>query len=128
MHPKFKASEELRFDSSFESGNLDAVYKVMPWEYDLYMRVDTNTRGHLQWFYFSVSYDSCQGHFKDRQLTFNINNFTKSTSLYSVGMRICVAKQSQNYKWHRAGENITYVKSKPIKRGDEMIHLPYQCL
>ena len=128
MHPKFKASEELRFDSSFESGNLDAVYKVLPWEYDLYMRVDTNTRGHLQWFYFSVSYDSCQGHFKDRQLTFNINNFTKSTSLYSVGMRICVAKQSQNYKWHRAGENITYSKSKPIKRGDEMIHLPYQCL
>jgi len=94
MHPNFRASEELRFDSSFESGNLDSVYKVMPWEYDLYMRVDTNTRGHLQWFYFSVSYDSCHGHFKDRPLTFNINNFTKSTSLYSVGMRICVAKQS----------------------------------
>lgn len=47
MHPNFRASEELRFDSSFESGNLDLVYKVIPWEYDLYMRVDTNTRGHL---------------------------------------------------------------------------------
>jgi hypothetical protein len=38
--------KELKFDSIFEGGNLDMVIKVKPWEYDLYMRVDTNTRGH----------------------------------------------------------------------------------
>jgi len=35
------------FDSNFECGNLDIVTKG--WrenEYDLYMRVDTNTKGH----------------------------------------------------------------------------------
>jgi hypothetical protein len=40
-------SGELQFDSDFECGNLDKVVKVKPFEYDLYMRVDTNTRGHL---------------------------------------------------------------------------------
>jgi hypothetical protein len=39
-------SPELIFDSNFESGNLDMVIKVKENEYDLYMRVDTNTRGH----------------------------------------------------------------------------------
>jgi hypothetical protein len=39
-------TNELEFDSNFESGNLDMVLKVKNFEYDLYMRVDTNTRGH----------------------------------------------------------------------------------
>jgi hypothetical protein len=39
-------TNELEFDSSFESGNLDMVLKIKEFEYDLYMRVDTNTRGH----------------------------------------------------------------------------------
>lgn len=34
------------FDSNFESGNLDMVVQVAPREFDLYMRVDSNTRGH----------------------------------------------------------------------------------
>ena len=55
MNPKMEGlDEELKFDSSFESGNLDMVIKTKPTTYDLYMRVDTNTRGHHQWFYFSV--------------------------------------------------------------------------
>lgn len=37
---------DLIFDSNFESGNLDRVYKVRDLEYDLFMRVDTNTSGH----------------------------------------------------------------------------------
>lgn len=47
-------SKELIFDSDFESGNLDMVIKRKDFEYDIHMRVDTNTRGHHQWFYFSV--------------------------------------------------------------------------
>ena len=39
----------------FESGNLDRVVMVSPTEYDLYMRPDTNNRGHHQWFYFKVT-------------------------------------------------------------------------
>ena len=37
----------LIFDSHFESGNLDCVVKVSDNEYDLFMRVDSNTKGHL---------------------------------------------------------------------------------
>lgn len=55
MNPKLGSlANELVFDSAFESGNLDMVLKTKPMCYDLYMRVDTNTRGHHQWFYFSV--------------------------------------------------------------------------
>ncbi|MFM7850921.1 MAG: M14-type cytosolic carboxypeptidase [Flammeovirgaceae bacterium] len=39
----------------FESGNLDRVVMVSPTEYDLYMRPDTNNRGHHQWFYFKIT-------------------------------------------------------------------------
>ena len=46
MNPKLKLEEELLFDSNFESGNLDMVIKTKEDEYDLYMRVDTNTKGH----------------------------------------------------------------------------------
>jgi hypothetical protein len=45
-------SSYLRFDSDFESGNLDAVVQRASAEFDLFMRVDTNTRGHTNWFYF----------------------------------------------------------------------------
>ena len=54
MNPNMNIDNELIFDSAFESGNLDLVYKTKPNEYELFMRVDTNTRGHHQWFYFSV--------------------------------------------------------------------------
>ena len=46
MNPKIDLQNELIFDSNFESGNLDLVIKTGQNEYDLYMRVDTNTRGH----------------------------------------------------------------------------------
>lgn len=38
--------EELVFDSNFESGNLDFVGKVADNEYDLLMRLDSNSRSH----------------------------------------------------------------------------------
>jgi len=47
MNPKFDNNKKLVFDSYFESGNLDFVIKLKNKEYDLYMRVDSNTRGHL---------------------------------------------------------------------------------
>ena len=44
------------FYSNFESGNLDLAIKISELEYDLYMRVDANTRGHLNWFLFTIFY------------------------------------------------------------------------
>jgi len=58
MDPKMDLTDELQFDSFFESGNLDIVTKAKNFEYDLYMRIDTNSTGHQQWFYFSISYHS----------------------------------------------------------------------
>ena len=46
MDPKINLNCELKFDSLFECGNLDMVTKVNHLEYELYMRVDTNTTGH----------------------------------------------------------------------------------
>ena len=48
MNPKFP-EEKLIFDSKFEGGNLDAVVKSSDSEYDCFMRVDSNTRGHMPW-------------------------------------------------------------------------------
>ena len=42
----YESGSILQFDAMFESGNLDRVVMVSPLEYDLYMRPDTNTRGH----------------------------------------------------------------------------------
>lgn len=41
----------LVFDSFFEGGNLDAVYYEDN-EYKLVTRVDTNTKGHCNYYYF----------------------------------------------------------------------------
>ena len=62
----------LTFDSSFESGNLDTVFQIDSNEFDMFMRVDSNTRGHHQWFYFKVENRQKVGTFK-----FNFVNFTK---------------------------------------------------
>ena len=43
---RFESGEILQFDSAFECGNLDRVVMISPTEYDLYMRPDTNVRGH----------------------------------------------------------------------------------
>ncbi len=101
---------DLIFDSFFESGNLDMAVKVGECEYDLYMKVDSNTRGHNQWFYFKV------GNKLAHTAKFNIMNFTKSESLYNSGMRISVKSElaCKYYKkgWHKAGDNIQYKLSK----------------
>jgi hypothetical protein len=68
--------DDLTFDSYFESGNLDMVVKVQYGEYDLYMRSDSNTYGHNQWFNFIVK------NTRKMSVKFNVINFTKRNSLY----------------------------------------------
>ena len=62
----------LLIDTVFESGNLLRADRITPSEYRLYMQVDTNTRGHQQWFYFRVRNTR-----KNRKYVFKIMNFTK---------------------------------------------------
>ena len=78
------------FDSFFESGNLDIVTQPEEFEYNLFMRVDTNTRGHHQWFYFRCKNQSRVGTVK-----FNFVNFTKRQSLYMQGMRVNVKSMAE---------------------------------
>ena len=47
--------DELFFNSSFENGNLDMVVRTGECTYDLFLRADTNTRGHFGWFHFEIS-------------------------------------------------------------------------
>jgi hypothetical protein len=117
--------ECLKFDATFESGNLDRVVMVSPNEYDLYMRPDSNTRGHHQWFYFKATSNSKVGTVK-----FNVVNFTKHRALFEGGMRIALlnvrdrqaaidaadeaGKQydPESIGWVKGGKNIAYGSSK----------------
>lgn len=76
MNPNLK--HPIQFDSFFESGNLDAVEIVNEAEYRLYMRVDFNSKGHQNWYYFKVLNKELKGKIK-----FHICNFTRKNSSYS---------------------------------------------
>ena len=55
------------------------------------IQVDTNTKGHRQWYYFSVKNK------KSIKVRFNIYRFNKSVSLYQRGMRPYVLSK-KNYQ------------------------------
>lgn len=46
FNDKISNGNILEFDAKFECGNLDKVVMVNENEYDIYMRVDSNTTGH----------------------------------------------------------------------------------
>lgn len=71
----------IQFDSGFEGGNLDLVVKINCREYGLWMRPDTNTLGHEQWFDFRVRIKR-----KGKTLRFHVKNFNKGNLLYAEGL------------------------------------------
>ncbi len=77
---------------------MDCVIKVGEREFDLFLRIDSNTRGHLLWFYFSVKNGSKLGDMK-----MNICNFSKSKTLYTNGLKPYVFStkrfEEQNISW-----------------------------
>ncbi|KAL4450839.1 hypothetical protein ABPG74_011681 [Tetrahymena malaccensis] len=113
MHPDFKKNQ-LNFDSFFEGGNLDMVVKLSDIEYDLYMRPDTNTKGHQSWFYFKISNTKA-----NQTVRFNICNFQKKRSLYQRGLKPYVLSQKDKDQfgqiWKQGGSNVYYSKRKNIK-------------
>jgi hypothetical protein len=94
----------LQFESRFEGGNLHAAYQVTSSEYVLYVRPDTNTTGHIQWFYFQVIPD------RPRSVVFHLVNITKPHSLYGKGMRPVVFTDH----WEHGGEEILYTPNQPF--------------
>ena len=57
--------------------NLEVVTRVKNHHYELYMRPDTNTNTHFQWFYFRVHI------MRKKKVKITIKNFIKATMLYS---------------------------------------------
>ena len=47
-------SLDVLFYSKMECGNLRRAVKLSATEYNLVLEPDTNTRGHMHWFYFKV--------------------------------------------------------------------------
>lgn len=74
------ADSAIMFDSAFEGGNLDLVVKVNHKEYEMYMRPDTNTLGHQQWFNFRVRVS------RRKAVRFHVKNFNKGKLLYGEGL------------------------------------------
>ncbi|CAG9331274.1 unnamed protein product [Blepharisma stoltei] len=100
--------KDLIFSSCFESGNLDKVVKVKDDEYDLYLRTDSNSYGHNWWYYFKV-----ENKWGEREIKFNIVNFSKKSSLYSQGMLPCIFDaRNPNKGWLKGGYKVTYTQSK----------------
>ena len=102
-NPALKGPPELLFDSNFESGNLDAAVQVGPGEYDLFMRVDSNTRGHVQWFNFTVRSPCSQ------KVRFHLANCRKYRTLYSQTMRpYLLSSNSPKLGWRQGADNVRY--------------------
>ena len=107
------------------------VIQINSDEFDMFMRVDSNTRGHHQWFYFKVENKQRVGNVK-----FNFVNFTKRQSLYMHGMRVNVksmldikdkkerlgVENLANDGWVKSGSNITYKLSKLSQPGSAYNH------
>eukprot|EP00826_Nyctotherus_ovalis_P005744 TRINITY_DN11306_c0_g4_i4.p1 TRINITY_DN11306_c0_g4~~TRINITY_DN11306_c0_g4_i4.p1 ORF type:complete len:443 (-),score=107.38 TRINITY_DN11306_c0_g4_i4:55-1383(-) len=97
----------LKFDSMFESGNIDQVAFINANHYLLTVKADVNTWGTTKWLYFSVSNTTAGSSVK-----FEVINFTKGNKLYRAGMRMWVYSKTLAEKkrvyWHKGGEEIEY--------------------
>jgi hypothetical protein len=96
-----------QFNSSFEGGNLDAVVAVATDEFDCFIRSDSNTQGHCNWYHFSVEAQ------EPGRCRLNIYNITKHASLYSEGMRPYV---NDGYGWKQAGDDVKF-QEEPCRYG-----------
>ena len=113
---RFSPDRVLKFDGDVEGGNLEAVELMSAFEYKIYMNVDTNTKGHQQWFDFKVSNTG-----KGQRVKFVIENFTKTYCLFRQGMKVFgYSKKMHEEKgigWHPVGEEIRYYKNELYRSG-----------
>lgn len=116
-------SDELLFDSDFECGNLDVVMKIAANEYDLFMRVDSNTRGHNSWFFFKVRNTKA-----GESITFNICNFHKTNSLYTNGLRPFFFSRLTSKEWKQLSNPVEYARKNLRYEGFEELRRNLICL
>ncbi|CAD8111912.1 unnamed protein product [Paramecium primaurelia] len=117
-------TDQLKFDSNFESGNLFCAFKRANDVYDLILQNDINTRGNTQWFFFSVT-----GVKAGQTIQFNLLNHLKSSSLFNEGLQPAIYSIKENeinkQEWFRGGFNINYFKSPFLKEYPQTIRAKY---
>lgn len=115
--PSSTEDTTLVFESRFESGNLRRAIQAYPFEYDLILNPDYNTKSHTQWYHFSVANTR-----RGPCYRFNILNMVKPTSVYNDGMKpllySSIAAASTGVGWVRCGYNIAYYQN-GIRRKDK---------
>jgi hypothetical protein len=94
----------VTFRSNFECGNLSSVQMTTHNTYKLELERETNSNRTSAWFYFSVEGVRGEAHFV-------IEGFTKSSSLYSEGMKVCYRDTREMSKWRRGGTRISYTRT-----------------
>ncbi|CAM1319123.1 AGBL2 (predicted) [Pycnogonum litorale] len=113
----------LQFESRFECGNLEKVYRLSDFKYVLYVRSDLYTSKHNQWFYFRIRNTQRRVVYR-----FSIVNFHKSSSLYSMGMRPLFYSVKNatlnNVGWIRVGYDISYCKNENCSEDANSSGLP----
>ena len=62
---------------------------------------ETNSNRYNSWFYFTVEGVKGEAHFL-------IKGFTKRSSLFNEGMKICYRDNKEPTKWRRGGTRISY--------------------
>ena len=72
------------------------------------MRFDSNTRGHNQWYNFTIKNNN------QKRIKLNIVNFKKSKTMYTRGMKPYLysnfLKQTTQVGWAQGGENVRFTK------------------
>lgn len=94
---------QITFQGCFESSNLALVQQMSLNEFDLYTRIDTNTRGHQNWYSFRLKSK------EKRVLKLNICNLQREVTLYPKGLRPYVSVAGGS--WEPAGTDIIYTHS-----------------
>ena len=117
-----EAGPGLVFDgSSFECANLASAKLVSahPAEYDLRIRPDTLNTRHRVWFYFSV-----RGARAGQKVVFNILGYSKTKSLFRVGMGPVVCSSGRPY-WERMPPQSIYYYRSPRHNREYVLSFPF---
>ena len=106
-----RAAGRLVFNARFECGNLRQVVQANPTTYHMWLHHDYNSRGHTQWFFFSV-----EGGAPGQRVEFQILNLEKPGSLFNDGMLPAVHSSCDAAaRWKRAGKKVMYFASDTMR-------------
>jgi hypothetical protein len=85
-------------------------------EYHLFMAVDTNTRGHRQWFYFTATAPRSQ------IAPITVHSFRKKMSLFQIGMHPYGKRRDEPAEaWRAVGRNVRYLRNDRIVRNQRAV-------